>query len=131
MNYFYAGQEFAHKGVRYRVREGTRCQGDIVLEFCIDGWYRPHIAHTFILAAFKYQVEENNYGKEGKIKRGFGGAYLLDALKRACVNGWQLEAEVIEQQRNKIKTIKNPQKEFWDEMWGKPFEHPEWNGETK
>jgi len=99
MNYFYAGQTFNYKSVEYRVIEGNRCDGDLVLEFRVNGWHRPTIAHTMILAAFKHQVEENNYGPSGKISRGQGGQYLLDAITRACKNGWRLEAEVINQQR--------------------------------
>lgn len=118
MNYFYAGQTFAHDGIQYRVLEGTRCKGDLVLEFFLNGWHRPKIAHTLILAAFKHQVEENNYGPEGQIKRAEGGRYLLKSIERACVGGWQLEAETIQQERLKAqrrRTEENMQMHLLDE----------------
>jgi hypothetical protein len=108
---FYAGQEFEYKGIHYRIRSGDRCDGDLVLEFYVTGWHRPAIAHTYILTSFKYQVEENNYGDNGKVKRGLGGWYLLKKIRMACLNGWKAEAEEIVRQRadlNGRKHTENP-----------------------
>lgn len=97
---FHAGQEFSYAGVQYRVLQGTRCDGDLVIEFSLPpGWHRPAIAHTLILAEFKYQVEENNYGAEGKVQRGQGGWYLLSAIKEACDFGWAHVAQRVKDQR--------------------------------
>lgn len=77
---FFPGLSFAEMGIHFRVSRGNRCEGDMVMDISIDGkkWIRPTISHTFILTEFKYQVEENNYGKDGKIKRGGeGGEYLM------------------------------------------------------
>lgn len=104
---FYSGQSFEYASVRYRVRNGNRCEGDLVIEFSTDGgrsWHRPAIAHTLILIDFKYQVEENNYGALGKIKRGgLGGWKLLQAIMAAVSNGWESEAEKIKRERAELQ----------------------------
>lgn len=88
---FYAGQVFVHDGIEYRILAGNRCAGDLVLEFrqLYNGWFRPKIAHTLILVAFKSQVEENNYGPHGEVKPGNGYRYLWWALRSAAMDGWQ------------------------------------------
>lgn len=102
---FAPGQEFEHNGVQYRVLAGYRCEGDMVLEFRVVGWHRPTIAHSLIAAEFKFQVEENNYGRNGKIKRGGrGGWMLVDAIKEACKYGWGSVAERIAGQRERAAT---------------------------
>lgn len=101
---FYAGQEFEHDGVQYRVLAGRHCEGDLVIQFRVAGWHQPAIAHSLILTDFKFQVEENNYGRNGKIKRGKqGGWYLIEALKSACrpSNGWRIVASRIKNERKK------------------------------
>jgi hypothetical protein len=98
---FWPGQEFEHDGVQYRVLVGDRCEDDMVLEFRVAGWHRPKIAHSLIAVEFKFQVEENNYGRHGKIKRGGrGGWMLIDAIKEACRYGWETVAERIAKQRS-------------------------------
>lgn len=96
---FYAGQTFVHDNVSYRILKGNRCDGDLVIEFMVNGWHRPKIAHTLILENFKFQVEENNYGSNGKIKKGRGGWYLLDSVRSAAMNGWEDDALKIIRQR--------------------------------
>lgn len=97
---FYAGQEFEFDGVQYRILPGNRCRDDLVLEFRVVGWHRPKIAHTLILCDFKFQVEQNNYGPNGKIQKARGGWYLIDAIKSACHrNGWRVVANRIENER--------------------------------
>ena len=103
---FYAGQQFERDGIEYRVLPGNRCDGDLVIEFKVNGWHRPKIAHTMILTAFKFQVEENNYGQSGKVKSGRGGWYLLEKIKRACLYGWQQEVDAIAQQRHVLEATK-------------------------
>lgn len=98
---FYVGSTFTYGGVSYRVLAGRYCDGDMIIEFSTDSgqtWHRPHIAHTLILAEFKYYVEENNYPRSDRWK---GGQYLLDAITRATADGtgWQAEAERIARQR--------------------------------
>jgi len=95
---FKVGDEFEHRGVRYRVLAGDRTVGDMVLEINIgSGWYRPTISHTLILAAFKFQVEENNYPRP----RYRGGYKLIAAITEACKYGWQDVAERIELERSR------------------------------
>ncbi len=96
---FVAGQEFEFDGVQYRVLAGNRRKGDLVLEFRVVGWHRPMIAHTLILAAFKFQVEENNYPRP----RFRGGYKLLDAIKEACKYGWKSVVDRIANERKAKK----------------------------
>lgn len=105
---FEAGQFFSYKGVDYRIINGKNGKGDLVIEFRVNGgaWHRPHIAHTMILTSFKFQVEQNNYGENGSVKKGRGGWYLLDKLKRACIHGWKQEAECIEKQRMDLESAR-------------------------
>lgn len=104
---FEPGLQFVHDRVCYRVVSGDRCEGDMVIEFSLDGvrWHRPSIAHSEILISFKFQVEENNYGANGKVKRGRGGWYLLDSIKSACRNGWEAEAKRIREQRQQKESV--------------------------
>jgi hypothetical protein len=93
---FAPGQEFERNGVQYRVLSGDRCEGDMVLEFRVAGWHRPTIAHSLIAIEFKFQVEQNNYGPNGKLRKGGrGGWMLIDAIKEACRYGWESVAERI------------------------------------
>lgn len=102
---FEAGQTFIYDNIHYHILAGNRCPGDLVIEFSVDGynWKRPTITHSLILFCFKWQVEENNYGKEGKIKRGQGGEYLIGSLRRAIKWGWQDEAKHIEAEANGVR----------------------------
>jgi hypothetical protein len=94
---FIVGMEFEHGGILYRVLKGNRREGDMVLEFRTVqvGWHRPRIAHTMILLDFKYQVEENNYPKP----RYQGGEKLMKAMWYAVLEGWELQAAEIAQER--------------------------------
>ena len=103
---FYEGMTFQNHNVTYRVRKGNRCDGDLVIEFKVDGWYMPPIAHTYILTNFKFQVEENNYGENGKVKKGRGGWYLLDKIRSAAMHGWQQGADEIIEQREALAAKK-------------------------
>jgi len=84
---FCDGDAFIYDRVRYRVRAGVYCDDDMIIDFSFDGktWHTPSIGHSLILVAFKFAVEENNYGKRGKIKSGRGVGLLLDAQKGV---GW-------------------------------------------
>lgn len=97
---FSVGDQFMKDGIEYRVVAGNRCDGDMVIEWrqIRQGWHRPSLSHTFILTSFKYQVEQNNYGVNGKIKRGKGGRYLLEAVEGACLHGWEHEVLKVERQ---------------------------------
>ncbi len=105
---FLPGQQFSHDGVWYRILAGNRCEGDMIIEFSLDGqdWHRPRISHAQILISFKFSVEENNYGTAGKVKRGRGGWYLLDSIKSACLNGWEAESNRTETDRRKLEADK-------------------------
>lgn len=93
---FHAGQEFEHCGVRYRIRAGNRRPvGDLIIEFQVVGWHRPTIAHTLILAAFKYQVEEHNYPRPHYL----GGKKLIDALLSSMQGNLDYEITKIVQER--------------------------------
>lgn len=119
---FYAGQVFDHEGVRYRIIKGNRCDGDLIIEFSCVGWCRPTIAHNQILTDFKYQVEENNYGNNGKVTRGRGGLYLMESIWRACQNGWRSEAAMTRRQREekaRRELEELEQLEMWDSRMGK------------
>lgn len=102
---FAVGNNFSDGAFEYRVVAGKNCEGDMIIECRLpgSGWHRPKISHTLILVNFKFQVEENNYGANGKKKRGRGGWYLLEKIRRACLNGWEVEAEEIARQRAELK----------------------------
>lgn len=87
--------------ITYRVIQGRHCPGDMVIQFTLDGhnWVTPKISHTLILADFKWQVEENNYGRAGQIMRGKGGQKLLDRINYACRFGWKEAAEITAEER--------------------------------
>lgn len=111
MSQFRAGDEFTFAGVQYRVVRGRRCDGDLILQFRLPGsdWHTPAIAHTLILTALKWQVEENNYGADGKVKHGQGGWYLFDRITDAALNDWRgaadkttREAETAKERRNDL-----------------------------
>lgn len=87
--------EFEHEGVHYRVVSGVNAEGDMILQFRVAGWHQPRIAHTLILASFKFQVEENNYPRP-KYR---GGYKLLDAIKEACRYGWEGVADRVKLER--------------------------------
>jgi hypothetical protein len=111
---FYIGQKFERDGVIYRVRAGNRCEGDMVLEFYLvrSGWHRPTIAHTCILADFKSQVEENNYGQNGRVKKGLGALFLQKRIEEAFTGGWLVaanrtaqEVRVKQEERERIESL--------------------------
>lgn len=119
---FEPGAVFEYGGVCYRVRKGNRCDGDMVIEFCVTGWHRPTIAHTLILSEFKFQVDHNNYGPNGKIRRGGrGGWMLIDAIKEACRYGWEGVAARIFGERQRAEA----RRADWDAIWELPFDYPE------
>lgn len=108
---FYVGQQFAWDGAYFRVRQGDRCDGDMVLDMSLDRgktWVSPPIAWNLIFTAFKFGVEENNYGPKGKIKRGYGGRYLMDALISAATGDWLEKAIKIEGQAERAKSNRGP-----------------------
>jgi hypothetical protein len=103
---FYVGQRFAWDGAYFRVRQGNRCTGDMVLDMSLDRgktWVSPPIAWNLIFTAFKFGVEENNYGPHGKVKRGNGGKYLMDALAGAT-DDWLKQANEVEKQAERAKS---------------------------
>lgn len=103
---FTVGQRFFYDGIEYEILGGNRCDGDMIIRFRLPGgaWCTPTIAHSLILLDFKYQVEENNYGENGKIQRASGGWYLIGAVIRALREvGWQKKAEEIRAEVEKAK----------------------------
>lgn len=110
-NDFHVGQTFEHERVLYRVLKGDRCDGDMVIQFSTDAgknWHQPGIAHLLVLTALKFEVEENNYGKHGKIKRAMGGRKLLNALSDACYRQpWPEVAERIDDERKNAQDRRN------------------------
>ncbi len=87
---FRPGQTLICGQRHYRIVEGTRKTGDMILEVAVNGWHRPLIANTLLEVAFKYQVEENNY----PTSLGFeGGRKLLRRIEDACINGWEQAAQ--------------------------------------
>lgn len=121
---FYAGQVGSYDGIEYRILEGNRKPGDLVLEFRLPGsdWHRPKMSHTFILTALKYQVEENNYPP---ILGYLGGAKFWQAIKRACISSWRQEAEAVALEANAAKKRRQETNSSWDKMWSKQFDKPE------
>ena len=101
---FPVGWTLSKDGIHYRVMLGNRCHGDRVIEIKTDGWVRPRIAHTLLMADFKYQVEENNYGSGengspiGKVQCGSGWNYLKWALIDAFHAGWEAVAARIDRE---------------------------------
>jgi hypothetical protein len=89
-------------GWRYRVVAGTRCDGDKVIEFSPPGsssWYRPPISHMVVLFNCKIEVEENNYGKDGKILSASGKRLLYEAILAGMDYGAEEVAKRIQRQR--------------------------------
>jgi hypothetical protein len=103
---FKIGDTWTVGNIRYRVVAGTRCAGDKVLQFStgyyddssVLRWCTPPISHTLILVNFKFEVEENNYGANGRVVIGQGGKYLLDRILSSSVLGWRAVADKIAEQ---------------------------------
>lgn len=108
---FYAGQTIDRGRLKFRVTKGDRCEGDLVLHFAVkcdrcgaDCWHTPKIELMFISAAFKAQVEENNYGAAGKITAGKGWWKLAEKLSYVLSTGdWEGAAAETESEANNAK----------------------------
>lgn len=73
----------------YEIVKGRKGLGDIIVQFSVDGgpWIIAPLSHLLSLVAPWYQVEENNYGKNGGVvKSGRGGEYLLQRIEHACAD---------------------------------------------
>lgn len=100
---FYPGQQFVYGGVEYRIEQGNRRPGDLLLLFRTleSGWHAPTIAHSIICLAVKWQVEENNYPRP----RFQGGFKLLRAVAIGLMNAQTAIEEIEMEVRNRVKTI--------------------------
>lgn len=103
---FPVGWKFTKDGIHYRVVVGERprCEGDRVIDIKTDGWVRPKIEHTLLMADFKYHVEENNYGSGkngspvGGVMRASGWQKLKWALIDTFSAGWETVAARIDRE---------------------------------
>jgi hypothetical protein len=102
---FSVGMSFQRDGIRYYVKEGDRCEGDMIISFdLLSPKVTPKISHLLILADFKSQVEENSYGPNGKRKRGGQGAwYLFNRIKMAMLKGWLVAADLTDEEATKAR----------------------------
>ncbi len=81
-------------GFWYRVREGNRNKGDMVIDISLDGenWRSPPMSLNYILLSFKAWIEENNYNSPNEIKHGLGWVYLFVHLLWA-LKDWRAVAK--------------------------------------
>ena len=118
---FKAGMTIECDNVEFEILKGDNCDGDMRIRIRIWGpkgpseWHTPRMSLMMILAAFKYAVEENNYGPEnGKIQRGDGGEYLLERLNYAMRTGdWET---VIAETRRDAEAAK-ARRAFNQQLW--------------
>jgi hypothetical protein len=98
-------QELQVCGIDFRVREGRKFIGDLVIEWHTpQGGWRPITADVvFLLVDFLYDNEERRYPStpDGRV---LGGRKVLREVQHAAFHGWrsavgQLQQERISKQR--------------------------------
>jgi hypothetical protein len=92
--------EFELDGLKWRVVKGRKSPDDLRLEHMTPrGWRPTAMALLFMLTDFWYENEDLLYPKP----RYQGAEYLLRAVRRAAVNGFQSEVEKLngEKQRKR------------------------------
>lgn len=98
MNRRWKPTEFELDGLRWRVVKGRKSPDDLRLEHMTPkGWRPTAMALLFMLTDFWYENEDLLYPKP----RYQGAEYLLRAVRRAAVNGYQSEVDKLEGEKQR------------------------------
>ena len=98
--HFYAGQQGRIEYLEWRVVEGQKFAGDLVLEFLIpgQGWLAAKMEFGALMADFFYENEDARYPPS----KGFdGGKRYTMFLGRAIRQGWKAAALQLAAERPK------------------------------
>lgn len=84
--------------IRYRVIQGAKKPGDLVLQLYVNGrWQRIRMELGFLLAAFFFENEEVLYPPSGS--RHIGGDYYMRECWDAIYYGWESAAQKLRKER--------------------------------
>lgn len=94
---FTAGEHGEVSGFRYRIVEGQKKPGDLVLEiFNGERWVKVSMELGGFLADFHYQVEDHLYPRTSGHK---GGEKYFEHMRRAVKNGWRFASAILTSER--------------------------------
>lgn len=95
---FKVGMEGDVEGVRWRITEGRKWDGDQVLEFYAGGrWVKVKMSVGFLMADFIYENETHRPNSPR------GGQMYLDYCQTAAVEGWRTVHERLEAERERYR----------------------------